>query len=118
MTNQPDHATEQARIMPTNKNNKSYGNSRESKNRGYPPFLDGIGIEIPSLYTPPYSDASKFSDKNCHLSNEPQNCYTNNESKNCHYVGGWKFFSVCEREKKFHTQSSVENFTWQDWAKV
>ncbi len=35
-------------------------NSRESKNHGYPPFLRGIGIEIPSLSIPPYSDDTKI----------------------------------------------------------
>jgi len=50
----------QARIMPTATNNKAHGNSMESKNHGYPPFLGGIGIEIPSLHTPPCSDELKI----------------------------------------------------------
>ncbi len=60
MVGQSDHTAEQARIMPISENNKSYGNSRESKNHGYPPFLGGIGIEIPSLCALPYLGESKF----------------------------------------------------------
>lgn len=89
MTSQADHATEQARIMPIATNNKSYMNSRESKNRGHPPFLGGIGIEIPSLYTSPHSSNTKFSDKNCHMGDK------------------WKFFSV----GKLRENLILENFS-------
>lgn len=88
MVGQTDHAMKQASIMPISHNNKTYMNSMESKNHGYPPFLGGIGIEIPSLHTPPYSDDTKFSDKDCH--------YTG------HYISGCGFFSVCDKVEKFY----------------
>ncbi len=50
----------QARSVPIVTNNKSYVNSRELKNRGYPPWVGGIDIQIPSLSILPYSDESKI----------------------------------------------------------
>jgi len=60
VTDSVNHNSNQAINVPTVTNNKSYVNSRESKNRGYPPFHGGIGIQIPSLYTPPHSTYPKF----------------------------------------------------------
>ena len=60
MTGQADRDSNQAGGVPTITNNKSYMNSVESKNHGYPPWVGGIGIVIPSLYIPPYWVGSKF----------------------------------------------------------
>ena len=62
--------------MPIKGNNKSYRNSRESKNHEYPPWVGGISIETPSPHIPPHSNDTKISDKNCHYISCRKNCHT------------------------------------------
>lgn len=86
MTDQVDHNSQQANNMPTATNNKSYMNSMESKDHGYPPFLGGISIEIPSLRTPPYSHDTKI----------------------LHYLDVTEIFHMENSTEIFHVGNSVE----------
>ncbi len=110
-----DHIMQQASNVPTAVNNKTHVNSGKSKNHGHPPFLGGIGIEIPSLPTLPHSNDAKIFP----YSSIPKIFLYVDTPEIFHSSSVPEIFCLSNTSKIFHIEGSIEilipeNFTHSD----